>query len=114
MSLKAFLRPGTDDLLRIAGLKRIDVTPNTFINDATVTAVVLDSAGVAVVGAESITLSYVASSDGVYDGQKADTAAIVDGDDYTVEVTVIASVGKSVLSATLAVVGPLDATLEIL
>ena len=94
MSLKVFLRPATDNLLRIAGLKRIDVTPSTFVNDATVTGVVKDSAGVAVVGADSITLSYVAASDGVYEGQVSDTAAIVDGDDYTVEVTIVASAGK--------------------
>ena len=94
MSLKSFLRPLTDDLLRISGLKNIDNTPSTFVNDATVTAVVKDAAGDVVAGADSITLSYVASSDGVYKGQVADTAAIVDGDEYTLVITIVASVGK--------------------
>lgn len=94
MSLKSFLRPLTDDLLRIDGLKNIDNTPSTFVNDATITALVRDAAGEVVVGADSITLSYVANSDGVYKGQVPDTAAIVDGQNYVVEITIVASVGK--------------------
>ena len=97
MSIKSFLRPLTDDLLRISGLKNIDDTPSTFVNNATVTAVVKDSAGDVVAGADSITLSYEAASDGVYKGLVPDTAAIVDADEYTLVITIVASVVLCVL-----------------
>lgn len=62
-----------------------------WINDATVTAEIKDKAGDVVIG--GITLSYVASSNGLYRGTitKAQAATLIEGTKYFVEITAVAS-----------------------
>lgn len=79
-----------DTLLKITGLK--NPINNEFINDATVTAVVKDKFG-AEVGGQSwpMTLSYVTSSNGDYQGVIEADIAVNIGDRITIEVTATAT-----------------------
>lgn len=66
-----------------------DPATQHYVNSATVTAQVLDSAGAVVTGCGAIPVNYVADSDGVYVGWVPATAPLVDGDNYTVVVTAV-------------------------
>ena len=82
---KQILNIGADDLFRFDGAK--DKVLDSFLNAATVTAVLKDSGGTPVPGADSITLSYVAGSDGRYDGIREASVALVKDADYSLEIT---------------------------
>lgn len=58
-----------------------------YVNDASVTMTLKDSAGAAVTGATSLTLSYVTDSNGIYAGTIGHGVALVAGDVYTLEIT---------------------------
>ena len=62
-----------------------------WINNATVTAEIKDKTGAVVIA--SITLSYVASSNGLYRGTitKPQAATLIDGTKYFVEMTAVVS-----------------------
>ncbi len=72
-----------DNLIEVDELK--DEVAGTFLNAATVTAVLKDSAG-ALIGS-SITLTYVTSSNGKYQGNIPDDLVVSLGDRITAEIT---------------------------
>lgn len=74
-----------DNLLEVIDLK--NVVTDTFVNTATVTATLVDSEGVDVVGESwPITLAYVAASDGLYQAILKDTLTLAPGDLYTAKI----------------------------
>ena len=65
-----------------------DVVDAAYVNDATVTMSLVDSAGVAVTGQSwPATLAYVTASNGKYQAILEDAAALVAGAHYTAKVT---------------------------
>ncbi len=72
-----------DNLIEVDELK--DEVAGTFLLTATVTAVLKDAAG-ATIGS-SITLTFVAGSDGKYQGNVPDDLAVSLGDRGTAEIT---------------------------
>ncbi len=72
-----------DNLIEVDELK--DEVAGTFLNAATVTAVLKDSAG-ATIGS-SITLTFVSGSNGKYQGNVPDDLAVNLGDRITAEIT---------------------------
>jgi hypothetical protein len=79
---------GNDNLIRLVDLvDQIggdEATPAAVLT-ATVTAQIKNAAGTNV--GTAITLAFVTGTNGDYEGVAADTLALVDGADYTVEVT---------------------------
>jgi len=75
-----------DNDIVLDGLKKS--VADTYVNDATVTFQVTDSAGTVMVSPTA--MSYIADSDGKYWGviDKADAASFADGTSYSVECTV--------------------------
>ena len=71
-----------------------DEQVKVWLNDATVTAVLKDSNGNAVSGADSITFAYKSGSNGEYLGNVPDTASITDDDQYTLEILAVANAGE--------------------
>ena len=58
-----------------------------FINDGTVVATLFDSTGLVVItGGEEFSLSYVAASDGIYEGVLDKAVSIVEGVNYRLKV----------------------------
>lgn len=82
-----YLYIDTDDCIRLSGLK--DVVTDAYVNDATVTATVYDSDGIAVSGAEDLSIPYIADSNGNYAGQVPNTVTITKDAEYEVEVTAV-------------------------
>ncbi len=78
---------GNDELIQMNGL--YDQQAATYVNDATVSLQIKTMAGVNVGAA--ITMSYVASSNGVYVGSIEEDASIVVGTSYLLVITVTAS-----------------------
>ena len=77
---------GNDNILELDALK--NEAAGTFLNSATVTVTVVDSAGTEVASQTwPATLSYVSSSDGKYRATLEDVAAFVDGSKYTAKVS---------------------------
>lgn len=69
------------NLVELSGLK--SAIEDTFINDATVRLTVKDEDGTSITGQTwPATLTYVASSDGVYRGIIEDDVALIDGTTY--------------------------------
>ncbi len=61
----------------------------TYINDATMTFTLKDADGVAVSGAAGVSMSYVAASNGKYQGVIESTVDLGDpGDEFDLEITV--------------------------
>lgn len=58
-----------------------------YVNDATVTMTLKDSTGSGVSGASSLTLGYVADSNGLYQGTIPYTVSLTAGAVYTLEIT---------------------------
>lgn len=79
---------GSDNLIWIKQLRDV-VEPTTYINNATVTAVLTDSDGQEVTGASSIALEHVSGSDGEYVGQIAASVSLTKGAQYTATVTIV-------------------------
>lgn len=72
-----------DNLIQVKNLK--NKATDAFLNAATVTAVVNKTDGTELVS--SITLSYKAASNGIYQGSIADTESLVFGAKYDVVIT---------------------------
>ena len=70
------------------------------INDGTVTAVLKDSTGNPVTNANALTFAYVASSDGNYSGIVPHNADLLDGRDYTLEITIVKDGKQALLQIT--------------
>jgi hypothetical protein len=73
---------GNDNLIEADGLKDAAAAA-VYLNVATLTATLQDANGAPVSGASNIALSYVANSNGKYQGNLEDTVVITDGTDYT-------------------------------
>lgn len=58
-----------------------------YINDATVTMTLKDSAGASVSGATGLSLTYVTDSNGLYQGTLPYTLSLTAGESYTLEIT---------------------------
>lgn len=61
----------------------------SYINDATVTMTLYNSSGAAVTGAISVSLPYVSSSNGKYQGVIDSTVALVSDASYTLKITAV-------------------------
>ena len=81
---------GSDVLARLSGLK--DSSTGGWVNTATVTGQVKDQAGANVGGA--ITFSYLASSNGNYEGLLPDDLGLTEHVNYVLEVTADDGVGR--------------------
>ncbi len=75
---------GVDMAVSYRGMQ--DAFSGAYIDDATVSYVLKDSAGTVVV--TSTSMPHVASSDGDYRGTLPGSTALVEGDMYTIEITV--------------------------
>jgi hypothetical protein len=81
-----------DNLLSVAGLK--NASSGSFMNDATVTATLKDSASAVVTGQTfPLTLAYMAGTDGNYQATLQDTLNITENTIYTAEITATSSSG---------------------
>lgn len=79
---------GNDNLVTIDELK--NVSDGSYINDATVTMTLKDSSDVGVAnGSWPVTLAYVASSNGKYQGVLQDGITTTSGSNYVLHVDVI-------------------------
>lgn len=77
-----------DNILEVTELK--DPATGSFINNATVTAVLVDSAGAQVAGDTwPKTLTYVSASNGTYRATLEQTLAIISGRTYTAQITAL-------------------------
>lgn len=77
----------TDTVIRVVGLA--DAVSESYDNGATITANVYDETDTAVTGATSISVAYIASSDGNYAGEIQNTVTtFVEGDYYTIKITI--------------------------
>ena len=75
-----------DHLLELRGLKNI--ATDAYIDDATVTATLVDEEGVEVAGQGwPLTLSYVSGSDGIYRGTLTDSLSLTEDLEYTAKIT---------------------------
>ncbi len=74
-----------DNLVEWDGLK--DASNGNYLNSATVTFTLKDSAGTAVTGASAIAMTYVALSNGKYQGTLESTVSLTEGGKYWLEVT---------------------------
>ncbi len=83
---------GNDNWIYVDGLVSKSLSGDTFENSATVTAQVKDLSGANI--GSAVTLSYIAASNGDYEGTIPDTLAITAGVVYQVEVTADAGAGK--------------------
>jgi len=90
MSLLGFIE--NDNLLTVDGVQ--DTTDDSFINTATVTASLKDAAGVDVPGQTfPLALTYVAASDGKYQGLLEDTLTLAVQTPYTLTIDIDAGAG---------------------
>jgi len=77
-----------DSLLKLDGLEDEAATTTTYINDATVTATLVDEDGANVSGQSwPVTLSYVAASNGNYRATLEDVLVLSHGSNYTAKIT---------------------------
>jgi len=68
-----------------------DAADGTFVNDATMTFTIKDTAEAALTGANGVSMSYVAASDGKYQGVAPSTVTYTDAATYYLEVTAASS-----------------------
>lgn len=90
MSLEV-LSIGSDNLVRLDALTNASTL--AYVNSATVNYVLKDAAGTVVVSSTS--MSYVASSNGRYEGTIQDNVSLTENALYTIEIT--ATSGSTVL-----------------
>lgn len=77
-----------DMVLQFAGLTDEN---GDYVNDAVITADLVDEAGVQVTGQTwPLTLAYVAASDGIYQGILEDTLVLTDRAIYKARITIVA------------------------
>jgi hypothetical protein len=80
----------SDNLLKVSGLK--NEATGAYLNSATLTATLYDTGGTEIVGETwPISLSYVADSDGIYQGNLKDTLTLAPGD--VVKIVIVADDG---------------------
>lgn len=79
-----------DNLIELLGLRRAD-DETVFLNAATVTAQIKDTSGTNIGG--SITMAYVAASNGNYRGTIDDTIAVTEDTEVRAEVSANAGAG---------------------
>lgn len=85
MATKLYI--ANDHVLELNGLK--DAVTGSYINSATVTAVLKDQVGNQVPGQTwPLTLSYVSGSNGIYRGTLENTLSLTPGVRYVAEITV--------------------------
>lgn len=82
---------GEDNLIEWNSMQ--DSADDTYVNDATVTANVKDTSGNVITNGGPLTLSFVAGSNGKYQGVLPNNAALVRGTQYYLEVDA-ASTGR--------------------
>ena len=80
---------GCDNLIEWDGAT--NEADDSYLNAATATFTLKTLAGVAVSGAEDVTMSYVADSDGVYQGTLQSTVSLTENAEYYVEVSLAQS-----------------------
>ena len=80
------LYPKNDQVIEVFGLHNQVISATSWLNAATVTATLKDSAGAAVTGLSALALAYIAASNGDYRGQVEDTFNPAPGDDYTLHI----------------------------
>lgn len=80
-----FLQKDSDNLIRLDRLRL--ATDGSYVNDATVTFTLVDIDGNDVSGATTITMAYIATSNGRYEGVLQSTVTLTEGNRYTIEVT---------------------------
>lgn len=80
-----------DNVIEIKDLK--NKATGSYLNSATVTFTLKDSSGNTVSGADTVSMTYVSSSDGVYRGTLADTVSLTQNALYTCEITINAGAG---------------------
>jgi len=76
---------GTTNRVRVRNLR--DPATQAYVNDATVTGRVIGPAGEVV--AAGISFAYITGSDGIYVGDIPAATALVDGANYTLEITAV-------------------------
>lgn len=86
MSSQITLYVSNDNLVQNPTPMRRSST-GAYVNDASVTMTLKDSAGAAVTGATSLTLSYVTDSNGLYAGTVPFSVSLTAGAVYTLEIT---------------------------
>lgn len=91
--MASLIPPDSDNRLILDDLQ--NKRTKSWINDATVTGALYDSAG-ALVSGSSITLDYIAGSNGRYEGTLPYTISLTEGALYTAKATAISSVGRRV------------------
>lgn len=81
---------GNDTIVRVSALK--NAQDDTFINDAAVTATLKDSTGTNVSGQSwPLTLGYIPSSDGIYEGILEDVLVLTKASNYTLLIDAVKS-----------------------
>lgn len=76
---------GSDNLVEVDGLK--NEKTDQYVNDATITMVLRDSAMEIISGEEALSFSYVQSSDGRYYGTLPNSIVLTSGSRYFLELT---------------------------
>jgi hypothetical protein len=75
--------------VEVAGLK--DKTTGSYVNSATVTFTLKNSANAAVSGATAVAMTYVVASNGKYQGTLPNTVSLTEGAKYWLEITATSS-----------------------
>lgn len=86
---------GSDNLIRVVNLKDLsggDDAPDSPVTTATISAQIKDSSGADI--GPAISLSFVAGTNGDYEGIADDTLSLVANSGYTIEVTVDDGLGR--------------------
>lgn len=73
--------------MRIRWDRMTDELTGSFVNDATVTFTLKTTAGVAVSGAEAVSMPYVSGSDGRYQAKLAGSVALTNQSRYFLEIS---------------------------
>jgi len=85
---------GSDNRIELTGLR--DPDDDSYVNDATVTALLKDSTDTSTISGSSITLTYVTGSDGDYRGSIPSSVSLTAGTAYYARITATSS-GRDVL-----------------
>jgi len=86
---------GTDNKIQLDGLLDQSTSPQTYINDATVTVTLTDTAGDEVSGETwPLAMSYVTSSNGKYTATLTDSLSLSPNKRYTAQVVADGGDGK--------------------
>ena len=84
----ASLYIGNDNIIELSSLRNVSTSPETYINDATVTVTIYDANGDEVSGETwPLSLSYVSGSSGKYTATLADTLSLSVNKRYRIKLT---------------------------